>query len=97
MMSLPQVQLGDIHGNPITPDDQGDAATWPASNDVDGWHWGPGSGCDDEPTAAERADFEAWLASADDADGPPDDDFDFPRRRQVSPIELAQRAAHGCI
>jgi hypothetical protein len=96
-MSLPQVQLVDIHGNSISPDGCGDAAAWPASNDVDGWFWEPGSGEDDAPTAAERADFDAWLASAADADGPPDDDFDFPRRRQVSPIELAQLSAFGCV
>jgi hypothetical protein len=65
MQSLPQIQLVDIHGRPITPDDQGPAAAWPASNLVDGWHWEPepGSGQDDAPTAAERADFESWLAS----------------------------------
>ena len=97
MQSLPQIQLVDIHGRPITPDDQGDASAWPASNDVDGWHWEPGSGQDDAPTAEERAEFESWLAAVDDADGPPADDFDFPRRRQVSPIELSMLAAHGAI
>jgi hypothetical protein len=92
------VQLVDaLTGNPIEPDDCGDAAAWPASNDVDGWFWEPGSGLDDEPTAAERADFESWLASAADADGPPADDCDFPRRRQISPIELAQLSAFGCV
>jgi hypothetical protein len=85
-MSLPQVQLVDIHGNPISADDQGDAATWPASNDVDGWFWEPGSGQDDEPTAAKRAEFESWLAS-----------LDAPDRRQVSETELAVLAAGMAI
>ena len=35
------------------------------------------------PTEEEMADVEA--------------EWDFPRRRQVSPIELAQIAAHGCV
>jgi hypothetical protein len=98
-MSLPQVILVDIDGNPLTPGDQGDAASWPASNDVDGWHWEPGSGQDDAPTAAERADFEAWLSQAAASEVPMDQEetWDFPRRRQASPIELAQLAAHGCI
>ena len=87
MQSLPQIQLVDIHGRPITPDDQGDASAWPASNDVDGWHWEPGSGQDDAPTAAERADFESWLASLDDA----------PDRRQISDDELAVLAAGMAI
>ena len=99
MQSLPQIQLVDIHGRPITPDDQGDASAWPASNLVDGWHWEPGSAEDDEPTAAERADFESWLAQAEASEVPIDQEeaWDFPRRRQVSPIELAQLAAHGAI
>ena len=98
-MSLPQVTLVDIHGRPIPPDDQGDAAAWPQSNDIDGWHWEPGSGCDDEPTATERAEFEAWLAQAAATEVPIDQEeaWDFPRRRQVSPAELAQLAAHGAI
>jgi hypothetical protein len=96
-MSLPQVTLVDIYGNPITPDDQGDAASWPAW--TDNHYWEPGSGCDDEPTAAERADFEAFLASAAAAEVPVDQEeaWDFPRRRQVSPTELAMIAAHGCV
>ena len=95
-MSLPQVILVDLDGRPTTPDDQGDAATWPAW--TDNHYWEPGSGCDDAPTAAERADFESWLAQADDAAGPPaDEEFDFPRRRQVSPIKLSMLAAHGAI
>jgi hypothetical protein len=102
MQSLPQVTLVDaLTGRPITPDDRGDAAAWPASNDVDGWHWEPGSAEDDAPTAAERADFESWLEQTDAAGPPADevDDFepDFPRRRQVSPIELSMLAAHGAI
>ena len=96
MASVPKdVELVDLDGRPITPDDQGDAATWPAW--TDNHYWEPGSGQDDAPTAEERAEFESWLAAVDDADGPPADDFDFPRRRQVSPIELAQLAAHGAI
>jgi hypothetical protein len=92
------VQLVDaLDGRPITPDDCGDAAAWPPSNLVDGWFWEVGSAADDAPTAAERADFESWLAAADAGDGPPDDDCDFPRRRQVSPIELAQLSAFGCV
>jgi hypothetical protein len=81
------VQLVDLNGNPITADDQGDASAWPASNLVDGWHWEPGSAEDDEPTAAERADFESWLASLDDA----------PDRRQISDDELAVLAAGMAI
>jgi hypothetical protein len=99
MQSLPQVQLVDIDGTPISADDQGDAASWPASNDVDGWYWEPGSGQDDAPTAAERADFEAWLASAAVSEVPIDQEeaWDFPRRRQVSLAEISQLAAHGCV
>ena len=96
-MSLPQVILVDIDGRPITPDDQGDAATWPAW--TDNHYWEPGSGEDDEPTAAERADFEAWLAQAEASEVPVDQEeaWDFPRRRQVSPAEISQLAAHGAI
>jgi hypothetical protein len=100
------VTLVDIHGRPITPDDQGDAAAWPQSNLVDDWHWEPGSGQDDAPTAAERADFESWLASVDDdpfaraeaEDACLDPLFGTPRyQASPTPIELAQLAAHGAI
>ena len=64
------VQLVDLNGNPISADDQDDAATWPASNLVDGWHREPGSALDDEPPAAERADFEASPAVGKSADAP---------------------------
>jgi hypothetical protein len=63
-----------------------DATQWPKSRTVDGWRWELGP----EP--------------ADDGTGrpePPADDqpeeWCFPARRQVSPIELAQLAAHGAI
>ena len=82
-MSLPQVILVDIDGRPITPDDQGDAATWPAW--TDNHYWEPGSGEDDEPTAAERADFAAYLAQAEASEVGIDQEEarDFPRRRQI--------------
>jgi hypothetical protein len=66
-MSLPQVTLVDIHGNPITADDQGDARSWPASNDVDGWHW---EVAEDEREALEQAEVERIR---DVLDAPPDE------------------------
>jgi hypothetical protein len=98
------VQLVDLNGRPITPDDQGDAATWPAW--TDNWRWELSDPdelaaleaaeierqCDlrDAPefSAADRQDFADWLSQADD---------DAPVRRQVSPIELSMLAAHGAI
>jgi hypothetical protein len=68
--------------------DQGDAATWPRTNDIDGWFWEPGSAEADEPTAAERADFESWLAPVD---------RDYPPPSQVSDQELAMIAAGMAI
>jgi hypothetical protein len=59
-MSLPQVRLVDIHGREITPDDQGNAATWPVSNDVDGWEW-----------VISDAEIRALLAEVLDRDAPP--------------------------
>jgi hypothetical protein len=54
--STPQVTLVDIHGRPIVADDQGDAQSWPASNDVDGWHW---EVSEDDHAALEAAALEA--------------------------------------
>jgi hypothetical protein len=52
-MSLPQIQLVDIHGNPISADDQGDATTWPAWTDNFFWEVS-----DDERAALETAEFD---------------------------------------
>ena len=74
-MSLPQVTLVDIHGNPInTP-----AASWPEWTDATRWTITPEP--DDAPAVAEE----------------PAEEWDFPPRRQVSPIELSMLAAHGCV
>ena len=73
-MSLPQVTLVDaLTGRPITADDQGDAAAWPASNDVDGWFW---EVADDERAALEAAEVERIT-----------DVLDAPPLSQVSDVE----------
>jgi hypothetical protein len=79
MQSLPQVTLVDIHGNPITPP----AASWPSWPDRH--RWAPTEASDDEPTAAERAEFEAYLARAEASEVGIDQEeaWDFPRRRQI--------------
>ena len=99
MQSLPQIQLVDIHGRPITPDDQGDASAWPASNLVDGWHWEPG---EDDRAALEAEALEAETARHDAADS--DSQWNrmmaeqsLPPANQISPDELAQLVAHGAI
>ena len=58
--STPQVVLVDITGRPIVADDQGNAATWPVSNDVDGWEW-----------VISDAEIRALLAEVLDRDAPP--------------------------
>jgi hypothetical protein len=58
----------DIHGKTINTDDQGDAAAWPESNDVDGWFWEVEP---DERAALEAAEIER---QADLANGLPPGD-----------------------
>jgi hypothetical protein len=78
-MSLAQVTLVDaLTGRPITPDDQGDASAWPASNLVDGWFW---SVADDEREALERAEVERIT---DLHDAPPDP---WPTAEEVAEFE----------
>jgi hypothetical protein len=76
-MSLPQVVLVDITGNPISADDQGDATAWPAWTDNHFWEV---SG--DEREALERAEVEritdlhdAPPPARDWEEGGPDDPF----------------------
>jgi hypothetical protein len=64
-MSLPQVTLVDIHGKTISAEDCGDAASGPASNDVDGWYW---EVSDDERAALEAEAFEAECDRRDPID-----------------------------
>jgi hypothetical protein len=92
-MSLPQVQLVDSHGTPIDADDCGDAAAWPASNDVDGWYWEVEP---DERAALEQAAFDEECERRDQID-------DSVRWHEMmaaglpTDAELAQLAAHGAI
>jgi hypothetical protein len=60
------------------------AASWPAWTDDDRWELGPDDAPTPWPTAEEIAEYEAETR-------------DIPPRRQVSPIELSQIAAHGCV
>jgi hypothetical protein len=60
------------------------AHEWPATPAIDGERWTI-TEPDDAPPPAERGDDQ------------PEDWGDIPPRRQVSPIELAQLAAHGCV
>jgi hypothetical protein len=93
------VHLVDVKGYDVpvfekddVPHDPTNSANWP--DWTDDWFWEPGPELS-EPTATERAEFEAWLSQTDDY--PPDDqveDWDnIPPRRQVSPIELAMMSA----
>ena len=62
------------------------ATQWPKSRTVDGWRWALGPEPADDGMACPEP--------------PPDDpaeEWNFPPRRQVSPVELAQLAAHGCV
>jgi hypothetical protein len=62
------------------------ATQWPKSRIVDGWRWELGPEPADDGTAHPE---------------PPADDrpeeWDFPPRRQVSPVELSMLAAHSAI
>jgi hypothetical protein len=77
-MSLPQVTLVDITGRPITACDQGDAASWPASNLADGWHW--------ELPPDEMAELEAAEVErlTDLHDAPPDE---WPTEAEIAEYE----------
>jgi hypothetical protein len=107
---VPLIERAEFNPEP----DPADPAEWPAWTDNWRWslgsepgdsHWhemmaeGSTPVATEEPTAADKADLDDWLAQIDAA-APPDDqpeEWCFPPRRQVSPIELAQLSAHGCI
>jgi hypothetical protein len=68
------------------PVDPADANDWPAW--TDDWFWETGPDVDPEPTAAERAELESWLASLDGDYPPADqaDDDDWPASLPVEPL-----------
>jgi hypothetical protein len=100
MQSLPQIQLVDIHGRPITTDDQGDAATWPRTYETDCVHY--------ELPPAEMIELEAAALEAEtdrhDAPSPGEARWlslmwsgSLPPAATPTDDELAQLAAHGAI
>jgi hypothetical protein len=82
-MSVPQVTLVDIHGRPVTPDDQGDAATWRPSYENDCVHY--------ELPPDEMAELEA-AAIADETDRRDAPPAPWPAVQEMAEVEAEAEA-----